>query len=122
MVVLKHLVPASLLGVVMLPTVRHLTTDFSSRQVECDRIQPRRRVLSKRSLSMKPSISSRIGFKPFARSREIELLLLGMDFEDHREHRRCLRLPELVPYQRQVRLAVGGSRARYRNPARRCYR
>jgi hypothetical protein len=53
---------------------------------------------------------------------EIELLLLGMDFEDHREHRRCLRLPELVPYQRQVRLAVGGSRARYRNPARRCYR
>ena len=69
MVVLKHLVPASLLGVVMLPTVRHLTTDFSSRQVECDRIQPRRRVLSKRSLSMKPSISSRIGFKPFARSR-----------------------------------------------------
>jgi hypothetical protein len=53
---------------------------------------------------------------------EIELFLLGMDFEDHREHRRCLRLPELVPYERQVRLAVGGSRARYRNTARRCYR
>jgi hypothetical protein len=29
---------------------------------------------------------------------EIELLLLGMmDFEDDREHRRCLRPPELVP-------------------------
>ena len=41
---------------------------------------------------------------------EIELFLLGMDFEDHREHCRCLRLPELVPYERQVRLAVGGSR------------
>ena len=40
---------------------------------------------------------------------EIELFLLGMDFEDHREHRRCLRMPELVPYERQVRLAVGGS-------------
>jgi hypothetical protein len=41
---------------------------------------------------------------------EIELFLLGMDFEDHREHRRCLRMPELVPYERQLRFAVGGSR------------
>jgi hypothetical protein len=67
-------------------------------------------VLSKRSLSMKPSISSRIGVKTFREVElHMELFLLGMDFEDHREHRRCLRMPELVPYERQVRLAVGGS-------------
>jgi len=69
MVVLKHLVPASLLGVVIVPNRLPPHHGFSSRQVECDRIQPRRRVLSKRWLSMKPSISSRIGYKPFARSR-----------------------------------------------------
>src|SRR5665647_2001068 len=51
------------------PWVRQRTTDFSSRQVECDNIHPGRRLLSKRSLSTKPSIVSRIGFRCLASSR-----------------------------------------------------
>src|SRR5262249_39416003 len=49
--------------------VRQRTTDFSSRHVECERIQPGLLLLSKRSLSTKPSIFDRIGLRLLARAR-----------------------------------------------------
>src|ERR1700677_3270421 len=49
--------------------MRHRTTAFSSRHVESDSIHPSRRLLSNRSLSIKPSIDSRIGFRCRASAR-----------------------------------------------------
>src|ERR1700684_1634470 len=49
--------------------MRQRTTAFSSRHVESDKTQPSRRLLSNRSLSMKPSIDSRIGLRCLARPR-----------------------------------------------------
>src|SRR5260370_19198965 len=51
------------------PSERQRTTDFSSRQVEWDSTHPGLSWLSRRSLSTKPSIDSRIGFKCLARPR-----------------------------------------------------
>jgi hypothetical protein len=52
---------------------------------------------------------------------ESELLLLGMDFDDHENIAVASDCRRLVPHERQVRPAVDGSRARY-HTTRRFYR
>ena len=63
------------------------TPRLSSRQVESERTRPSVRWLTKRSLSMKPSIFSSSGFRNLASLRYfVELFLLRLDFEDYGEH------------------------------------
>jgi hypothetical protein len=67
-----------------LPTVRHLTTDFSSRQVECDRIQPRRPNALEAFVVYETVYLFEDLLQAFREVEiEIELLLLGTDFDDH---------------------------------------
>jgi hypothetical protein len=65
------------------PTVRYLTTDFPSRQVECERIQPRRPNALEAFVVYETVYLFEDWLQAFREIEiEFELLLLGMDFED----------------------------------------
>jgi hypothetical protein len=63
------------------PTVRHLTTDFSSRQVECDTRAARTLEALIVDEAVYPLQDRLQAFRQI--EVEVELFPLGMNFEDH---------------------------------------